>query len=228
MSAKPSLFTNPWAATGAVVTPSGAAQNLGFVPGNKAFAQYLNWILNLICLWLQYLSDGAFTGGVSVDTLKITTGAGVSHPTAFWNYPATNPSQSVSVLGTNWTVNNATGYLTGASVATSVAASLWLNPLLPGDQLSYLTVLVSSASSGHTISISAVVTAAATRSTHTYSFSNPTFTCSTSALLTYTAVINDATPYTIAVGDQIQVSFTTNASSSNVTIYTLAPGTIRP
>lgn len=60
MSTKPTVLpvwaTSP--ASGGVVVPSSAKQQRGFVAGERPPAQYLNWILVNVYLWLQWVSDG--------------------------------------------------------------------------------------------------------------------------------------------------------------------------
>lgn len=51
-----------WAATGAITTPSADKQALGFVPNERPPAQTLNWVLNLLALWVTYLAAHAGVG----------------------------------------------------------------------------------------------------------------------------------------------------------------------
>jgi hypothetical protein len=73
MAEKPSTLpvwaTNP----GTTVTPSGGQQAAGFAAGTKPPARWVNWILNLIYGWIQYLD--APTGTGSAAGLKGTGGS---------------------------------------------------------------------------------------------------------------------------------------------------------
>lgn len=66
-----------------IAPPVGGLQDQGSVPGQRIPAQGLNYVVNLICLWIQYLS-GILTGTREVSPLggtPYTAGAGVATPT---------------------------------------------------------------------------------------------------------------------------------------------------
>jgi hypothetical protein len=88
MATKPS--SNPrWGDVGGdIVEPSSGQKDVGFVAGQKAPAQFLNWLLNLLYQWIVYLSDGVFQH--STKTLTIPAAAGLPDPfTGNWEYSAT-------------------------------------------------------------------------------------------------------------------------------------------
>lgn len=62
--------TPEWASTGTRVTPATAKQQQGWITGEKAPAQWLNWWMNLVYLWVVYLKN--LTGEVLTWTAKQT------------------------------------------------------------------------------------------------------------------------------------------------------------
>lgn len=87
MSATPTVLPQ-WGTTGLVVTPSSAKQQIGFVPGERPPAQYLNWVLVNTYLWLKWLSDGdcqfhnLSATGTLIATGLTSANGGVTVPTA--------------------------------------------------------------------------------------------------------------------------------------------------
>lgn len=74
MSAKPSVIAT-WASSGAITTPTAGKKAAGWVPSERAAAQYFNFLHNTAGLWQQYLSDGAMSGAFTFDsTIDCTTG----------------------------------------------------------------------------------------------------------------------------------------------------------
>jgi hypothetical protein len=64
-----------WAdAGGAIVVPTSGKLDIGFVPGERPPAQYVNWFQNLDYQWLQYL-DGQVGGGEKAVGLALGQGA---------------------------------------------------------------------------------------------------------------------------------------------------------
>lgn len=80
MSTKPAATprwaaTSPGTITGAVTAPTSGKKDIGFTPGERGAAQYVNWFFELAYEWCQYLSDGALSGAITMDsTLAVTTG----------------------------------------------------------------------------------------------------------------------------------------------------------
>lgn len=71
MSTKPTVLPR-WADVGGdIVEPSSGKKDIGWVAGERPAAEYFNWLLNVNYLWAEYLSDGAFTGDFSFDSISI-------------------------------------------------------------------------------------------------------------------------------------------------------------
>lgn len=66
MSTKPAALPR-WASDESNNTePSSGQKDTGWTPGQDGVSDYDNWIKFLTYQWCEYLSDGAFTGGISV------------------------------------------------------------------------------------------------------------------------------------------------------------------
>ena len=78
MSAKPGVLP-VWATGGAIATPSGGKQSLGWVTGERPPAQYLNWYQNLVYIWVLFISgfftnNGSATGNADIgNTVETST-----------------------------------------------------------------------------------------------------------------------------------------------------------
>lgn len=84
MSTKPSKLprlgaTSPGVVTGSTVEPSEAKKTAGFVARERPPAQFIVWLFELIYEWLQYLSDGAFTGASTFGSTLGVTGLITAH-----------------------------------------------------------------------------------------------------------------------------------------------------
>lgn len=76
MAAKPSAVPEFNSSSGVNNTePSPQKKASGWAPGEKPKAQYFNWLFRLIWQWIQYLSDGAFSGAHTFDSTVSVTGA---------------------------------------------------------------------------------------------------------------------------------------------------------
>lgn len=80
MATKPSNLPR-WGETGGgsagpnLTEPSSGTKDVGFVTGSPTVANYVNWLLNVVYHWVQYLSDGALSGNHSIDGDLEVTGA---------------------------------------------------------------------------------------------------------------------------------------------------------
>lgn len=66
--AKPATVPE-WSTTGTKTAATAGLKADGAAPGTKFAAQHANWLFYWLCQWATYLSDGDFTGGVTVDTI---------------------------------------------------------------------------------------------------------------------------------------------------------------
>lgn len=72
MATKPTN-TPRWANSGgAIVEPSSGKKDVGFVAGERPPAQFLNWLLNLLYLWVAWLNDIVAPGSGS-EALSISS-----------------------------------------------------------------------------------------------------------------------------------------------------------
>jgi hypothetical protein len=81
MSAKPTTLPI-WATDAAaqVTEPNLAKKQQGHLGGEPLFGDYENWYKRLVYLWTEYLRDGQFSGGITVDT-DISAGGDVFRAT---------------------------------------------------------------------------------------------------------------------------------------------------
>src|SRR5690348_14635085 len=61
---KPSAFT--WATSGPITVPTSGKMAAGFAPGERAPAQYFNYLLNLLGSWTGWLTAGILDGNYEV------------------------------------------------------------------------------------------------------------------------------------------------------------------
>ena len=71
---KPSTLPT-WATTGGTtIEPSSGQKAAGFAVSTRPPARWMNWILNWLCQWATYLSNGIFTGGIQSTGVTTTPG----------------------------------------------------------------------------------------------------------------------------------------------------------
>lgn len=67
--------SKPWDATPTIVEPSAGKKAQGFYPDERPTAQYLQWWMNLVYLWIVYVDAGIWDGDLFVDG-NLTIAAG--------------------------------------------------------------------------------------------------------------------------------------------------------
>lgn len=112
-----------WATDGGTrTTPSSGAQDTGFVPATAAAAKIVNWIFNLIYLWIVWLD----TRDQSHDADIVTLQARTAFTKTARELGAMSNQTKVTVGSTDWTwftSNDATGQLLACGKSGVVASS---------------------------------------------------------------------------------------------------------
>ena len=81
--------------SGAIVTPTSGKLDLGWIPGERPPAQYLNWWMNLVYQWINYLNSNASAGWH--DRLPSGTLSGMTWGGTFYNN-LTNVAGSIDLI----------------------------------------------------------------------------------------------------------------------------------
>jgi hypothetical protein len=120
MSAKPTgsvALDHLWCESAplSIIQPSTTKIGAGWKTGEKPPAQYINWALNRTDNWLRYLDDGAFTGGVTADTLGVSGALTASGGVSTTTIAASGNATVGGTLGSTGLVTASAGLTAGAN-----------------------------------------------------------------------------------------------------------------